>query len=182
MSTRVRKIGKKVGLYTAGTAAVMVGLSALPASHVQAASAPLTVQALIIPTGQAITTPQSLDFGNVVQGGAGTVSINTAGVPSYIGATGAGGTINEGQIRAYGTTGVVVTYNVTDPTITITNGGTGAMQVNGFNIGTDAGGTNEVVTMTGNTMVIPVGGTLNVGGASPIGTYTGSVTINAVFN
>jgi hypothetical protein len=166
----------------AGAAAVMVSLSALPAHYARADTSPLTVEALIVPTGQAITTPQNLDFGNVIQGAAGTVSVNTAGVPSYIGASGAGGTITEGQIRAFGTNGVVVTYNVTDPTVTLTNGGTGAMQVNGFNIGTDAAGPTKAVTMTANTMTVPVGGTLNVGGASPTGTYTGSVTINAVFN
>ena len=176
------KPAKKTAAAATATA-VLVALSALPAQHAAAQNAPLTVEAVLVPTGQAILATQNLNFGDVVQGGAGTVSVNTAGAPTYGGgASSAGGTIQQGIIRAFAATGVVVTYNVTDPTITITDGGTGDMLVNNFNIGTNAGGTAQVIPMTGTTMPIPIGGTLNVGGADPVGTYTGSVTVNAVFN
>ncbi|MBU0799868.1 MAG: DUF4402 domain-containing protein [Alphaproteobacteria bacterium] len=178
------KISKNIRISkkAAASAAVMVMLSALPARYAAAETAPLTVEALIAPTGQAIVATQNLDFGSIVQpGGAGTVTVNTAGAPTYgPGMTPAGAAPSEGIIKAFGTTGVLVEYSL--PANATINSGANSMTVDQFNIGTPAGGLTYSAVMPGTTVNIPVGGRLNVNPGQATGTYTGTVTVNATFN
>lgn len=161
-------------------AAIMIALSAAPQQDARAATDNLDLQAVIIPTGQAILATQNLDFGVVAQSGAGTVTVDTAGSASYaLGAIDAGGTPEEGVIQTFGNINDSVAFTI-PAAATLTNGLGDTMIVDQFNL--NGGGLADTVTLTATNMSIPVGGRLNVGAGQATGTYTGTVTVTATFN
>lgn len=131
----------------------------------------------------AVSAVANLHFGSLVVGaGGGTATINTAGARSV------GGTVTEvtglslqtqGQISVSGSTGLAIELTVLTTTYNIDNGGGDVMAVNNFNLVTNGGGTQEVITLTAPTVTYPVGARLNVAAAQAAGAYTGSYTIRA---
>lgn len=151
-------------------ARLMVGLSVLA----MAAALPEEAAAQI----QSFSCPQKLIFGDAIPCGiANTVVItpgNTQTLNGCLATTGA----------AFSRGRCVVTQqfpirpiqvSITAPTYVISNGGNN-MNVNNFNIMTNAGGRTTTITAVG--LVIPIGATLNVGGNQAAGSYSGTFTVN----
>lgn len=70
-----------------------------------------------------------------------------------------------------------IQIQITSPSFLISSGGNN-MNVNAFNIISDAGGPST--TITAPFVNIPIGATLNVGSTQASGTYTGTFTISVV--
>lgn len=129
-----------------------------------------------------------LDFGNIVPGGtAGTVSINaqTGARTSAGGAIPAGGAPWRATFVAIGIAGRVVSLSLDpSPNIILTRvSGTETMSANQLRVSVDGGGQqpvgpNHTMGVTG-TMVIGVGGQLNVAANQAQGFYTGSFDFTA---
>lgn len=180
MNTRKTRKTKSLNKAMAG-AAIMVALSAAPHQDAHAVTDVLNVEAIIVPTGQAILATQNLNFGSITEVGGGTVTVNTAGaITDSPGAVSIGGTIEQGVIQTYGNPGDTVNFTI--PATAILNNGANTMIVDQFNLRTVAGGLTETIVMTGTNTAIPVGGRLNVGAGQTTGTYTGTVTVTATFN
>lgn len=178
MKTRKKKSAPALNKAMTG-AAIMIALSAAPHQDAHAVTDALDMDAIIIPTGQAILATQNLNFGSISEVGGGTVTVNTAGaVTDSPGAVSLGGTIEEGIIRTFGTTGNSVAFTI--PATAILNNGANTMVVDQFDL--NGGGLTETIIMTNTDTPIPVGGRLNVGAGQAAGTYTGSVTVTATFN
>ena len=166
----------------AGLGAAIVALSipaALPAS---AATGGLDIDAQILASPLAISGTQNMNFG-AFTGSAlgGTVLITPAGGSVYTGVTQVPQiTPTQALASVYGNSGVNIIVSITNPVVTVTNG-TATMQVSQFNIATAAGGATETLNMTSTIMQIPVGATLNVGATQPVGAYTGTFTVNAIY-
>ena len=181
MSTRKKQKSSSVKAALTG-AAIMVALSASPQREAHAVTDALDMEAVIVPTGQAIIATETLNFGNITETGGGTVVVNTAGaITDSPGAVSLGGTISEGMIQTFGNPGDTVNFSI-PASANLTNGLGDTMVVDQFNLRTNAGGLAETIVMTGTNTAIPVGGRLNVGAGQATGTYTGTVTVNATFN
>lgn len=160
-----------------GTA--LVSLSAAGAQDAHAAAGVGNMTAIIL-TPIAVTVPTDLHFGSITVTAAGTVAIDTAGVRGTTGGVTpvvGGGLESEAVISVSSATGVNVVIQMAATTFTVTNGTT-SMDVNTFQVRTNAGGTVETVTLTASPTTYPIGGTLQVGGAEVAGTYTGTFTVN----
>ena len=161
----------------------------------QAATANVGIDAVIL-APITVTPGVNLDFGILTDGGAGgTATVDTADTLSgTTGATsGAGGTIASGTFDIAGSTGNQI--NITTPaSVTIADGGN-TMTVHSFailapaaggggnNTGTAGAGANLASTLTASPAAgYRLGGTLVVGAAQAAGTYSGNVTITAVYN
>lgn len=180
MSMRKKQKSSRVKTALTG-AAIMVALSAHPHNDAHAVTDALDVEAVIIPTGQAILATQNLNFGDISESGGGTVTVNTAGaITDSPGAVSVGGTIEQGVIQTYGNPGDQVDFTI--PATAVLNNGGNTMVVDQFNLRTLGGGLTENITMTGTNTAIPVGGRLNVGAGQATGTYTGAVTVTATFH
>jgi len=180
MSTHKKQPAKSLNKAMAG-AAIMIALSAAPHQDAHAAADTMDIQAVIIPTGQAILATQNLDFGTITEAGGGTVTVNTTGgLTDSPGAVSIGGTVEQGVIQTYGNPGDNVDFSIPASAI-LNNGLGGTMVVDQFNLRTDAGGQTQSIVMPGTNTAIPVGGTLNVGAGQAVGTYTGTVTVTATF-
>ena len=120
-----------------------------------------------------------LNFGNIAASGSNfTVALSAEGVRTSTGGTGTlpsvAGTVTAAEFTASGLTGA--TYAVTLPTsITITDGGTNSMTVNGFE-------SNSTYTLTGGSDTFKVGATLNVGANQVAGAYTGNFNVTVNYN
>lgn len=153
-----------------------------PAPSAHAATGVLQAQAVIMPSTLALTSPQNLNFGAfAVSGGAGSVTINTAGTGTYTGVTQvATPPPSEANIRIFGDVGSSVVISVTDPTVTVFNGAN-TMQVDNFQINTNAGGAMETINMTNATVLVPIGATLNVNAGQAAGSYSGTFTVSVIY-
>lgn len=149
--------------------ALMVGLSvvALAGLAVEDAQA------------QNINCPQPLIFGDLVTcASANTIVVRPDNTRQVNGCLSAGG-------APFSRARCVVTQkfpfrpvqiSVTAATYVISNG-TDSMNVNNFNIVTNAGG--ATTTITAPVINVPIGATLNVNNPQAGGTYTGTFTVNA---
>ena len=152
----------------------------LCASLVPLSFAPVEVnaQATIVVSGTV-----DLNFGIITtNGGSGTVVIDTAGARTTTGTlvtVGGGGLVSQGIFSVSGSTGLAIDLSMTNSTFTVNNGGGGTMNVNGFNMITNAGGTNATITLATSTETYPLGATLNVNASQAAGTYIGSFTVSA---
>jgi len=179
MKRNTRKV--LLGAATLAAVAVAGGVKDADAANVNVS---ITAQ-ILQPLGLAAT--QVMKFGKmtVKAGTGGTVTIGSgadtraaggAGGVSLVGGTGA----NRGGFKfTAGATGLAI--DITGPTKATISAGANTMTVNAFKIGTKAIGATAFVTTLG---AIPasgfrVGGTLNVGAAQAVGSYTGTVTITA---
>jgi len=148
-----------------------------------------------------ITQTAGMNFGILTDTGAGgSATLDTAGtISATSGATSAaGGTVQSGAFTIKASTGRNI--DVTTPaqvTLTGTGGGATAldtMAVNSFsllapaggggasNTGTAATGAAIVANLTAATVTgFTIGGTITVGAAQTTGTYSGSVTVTALY-
>jgi len=130
-----------------------------------------------------VSTTAPLNFGAFTAGAGGTVTITPAGARS---ATGSVSLIpgiaaeSEGRLSIFGSTGVLIDVNLTNPVFTIDDPGAGApMNVGNFDI--DGGGSSVSVTLPSTTSIFPIGATLTVPAAQPGGLYTGIYTVMAEY-
>jgi len=163
-----------------GTALVSISSVAVQKAQAAAGTGPMTA---VILEPIVVSGTQALHFGSITQTGVGTVTIDTAGNRSSTGSVtevvGLGAE-QQGVLSLSGATGVNIVLSMAAATFTVDDAGLGvAMNVNGFNIETAAGGATQTVTITVSPGAIPLGGTLNVGATQVAGTYTGTYTINA---
>ncbi len=167
---------------TMGAALMVLGGGPVGPVPANAATGVLQAQAIIMPSTLALTSPQNLNFGAfAVSGGAGSVTINTAGTGTYTGVTQvATPPPSEANIRIFGDVGSSVVISVTDPTVTVFNGAN-TMQVDNFQINTNAGGAIETVNMTNATLLVPIGATLNVNAGQAAGSYSGTFTVSVIY-
>lgn len=70
-----------------------------------------------------------------------------------------------------------IQINVTSTSVLLNDGGNN-MNVNAFNVRTNAGGT--ITTITGPFFTVPIGATLNVGATQAGGSYSGTVGVTAI--
>jgi len=162
------------------------------ANKVLNACVPLTAGLVPLTCGQAfaqttitivVSTTAVLNFGGFTAGGGGTVTVSTAGARSRTGSVTlipGVGVVSAGSLSIFGSTGVLIDVNLTNPVFTIDNPGAGApMNVSGFDI--DGGGSNVSVTLPTTTAVFPIGATLTVPASQPAGLYTGVYTVMAEY-
>jgi hypothetical protein len=170
-------------LLLAGSA--MVALSSFAAGQAQAVTATGQIKAEIIqPISLAVQ--QSLNFGRMTVGLVGTAVVDTAGVRTNTGGVSliAGGGEQEGIIKITAASALPIDLSVTATKFVVANTAapTKTMNVNNFNIKTNAGGTKTVLTLAGTTKAtVPLGATLNVGAGQTAGVYTGTFTVAAAY-
>jgi hypothetical protein len=163
--------------------AAMVALSPMVAKSVLADSEPIQARALIL---QAVDISElaSLDFGTFSVGATGgnivlnpvAADVVQPGTVNQIGAS----SPNDAKINIKAAIGFPIVVAVATPTITLTaNAGADTMKVSNFNIDTDAGGTNQVITLAAATETAMIGATLTVPGSAVAGSYTANFTVNA---
>jgi hypothetical protein len=160
----------------------MVALSALPAHYARAASANIDIDAIIVTTALLVLQDQPLNFGTFTDtAGGGTVAVDTGGAAVYTGVNDiATASPTEGIIEIKGTPGKNVIITVTNPTFAVTNG-TATMKVSKFDINTNGAGSTNTLNLTAAAIFVPIGATLTVGAAQPAGTYTGSFTVQVIY-
>ncbi len=148
---------------------------------VNAATDDVTIDAVII-TPLTITAVNNLDFGELSVGATGgDAVVSSAGVLSVTGdVAGVGGTPNQGTFDLAGDG--TRAFQVSAPaSVTISSGGNN-MTVDDFTLDAGAAG----VALTGNLVAGAftgnLGGTLTVGASQAPGTYTGTVTLTAIYN
>lgn len=117
-----------------------------------------------------ITQAAELNFGTIITGTAGNVTVSTAGVRSTSGPTLAGGTVAAGAFNLTGSN-VIVDVSV-DASVSLTNGTGGTMSAG---LSTSA----PTVTLVANAGSFTVSGVLAVAAAQPDGVYTGTYTATA---
>ena len=124
-----------------------------------------------------------MNFGTVTtNGGAGTIVVDTFGGRTVTGTLvpiGGAGLVSQGVFSISGSTGLAISMSMTNPTFTVNNGTGGVMNVNNFNMITNAGGSNTTITLATSTETFPLGATLNVSASQPEGTYIGNFTVSA---
>ncbi len=160
----------------------LISLNALSIANAQAATGTGAMSAIIL-TPIVVSGTQALHFGAMTEGGAGgTMIMDTAGARTPGGGVTsvAANTGQSGVISLSGSTGVNIQLSMAAATYTVDDAGAGvAMNVNGWNIRTNAGGATETVSMAASPTTYPLGATLTVGAAQVAGTYTGTYTVNA---
>lgn len=170
--------GKKIGM----AGAALVALSAVVPRSGIAATAPLHINVQIVNSNLLISASKSLNFGSFVNTGAGSILVQPVGATNYNGQTPVG-VVQKAQVKLTGSAGRTVGISVTNPTVVLSNtAATKTMVVSQFQINTDAGGAiNNAITMPGTTRVVPIGATLNVGAGQAVGTYNGTVNVQAIY-
>ncbi len=167
-----------------GTA--LVSLNTLGSTELKATTGAISALATIV-DAITVSSVQALNFGRFVVTASGTITVDTAGADSRTGgltdASGAG-VIQEGIFKIGGTASVPI-----DVTISATNNltGPGTILLGSIDLNTIAGvqasrvGTQAISLPVGGTATFPMGGTITVDAADPVGEYTGSVILNAVY-
>jgi hypothetical protein len=172
---------KTTKILALGTA--MVALT-LPVSYVQAATDALGVEANILASPLAVDATQNLNFGAFTNNGAGgTVEVDTAGSGTYTGVTQILGPVEtEGRVVMTGNAAQPIDIRVVEPGPIIVSHSTAAgvtMEVTNFDI--NGLGKTGTITMTGTTMAVPIGAELTVPAAKPPGAYTGTFTVETLY-
>jgi len=149
---------------------------------VDAATDAVQIQAIVLAPVQ-ITQTRVMNFGSITETAIGTIAVDIADANTETGGvTSIGGTIQAGGYTLQASTGAVV--NVTAPakaTITHTTAPANTMTVDSFTFD-DAGASPYTHTMAGSSDTgLRLGGTLNVASPQVPGTYTGTVTLTAVY-
>ena len=178
-------MSKKTKLLTLGTA--MVALTSMPAINVFAATEALNVEADIVNSALAVTGTQNLHFGAFTNDGAGgTVDVNTLGAGNYVGVTQilAGPAPAEGRVVMTGAAGVPIDIRVlggpTTPILVTHTTAAVTMEVSNFDI--NGLGRTALLTMAGTTMAVPIGAELTVPAGRPPGNYTGTFTVETLYD
>lgn len=177
----------KKKILAAGSA--MVALGALTADNADAATKAIPLQAVVLQQ-IALVASQSLNFGAFSVTGNGTVVISTAGVATPTNANMAGATEHEGILKITAAQGYALDVSVAagPATLTETVGGVATMTADTFVLGdgaglTTAGGGDEAMTatLTAANGTVPIGGTLTFVNGQTTGKYTGSFTVNVLY-
>lgn len=153
-----------------------------PAQAQSSASADATVSATVI---RAITVTKNADlsFGTVVRG-AGTLVVSTAGARSVTQSVGflASSTASAGQFTIGGEGGQAITVTV-PATITLSKGAD-TLSVATSNDLSGAANAQAISGAIGSagTLVVKVGGTLTLTDNTPVGAYSGTLTVSAAYN
>ena len=166
------------------TGAALLSLSPMAVQKAAAATASVQMQAIIL-QAVALASVSSLLFGTFsVTAGVNTVQVRPDGTKADSGGVNhiGGSVFQPGVVNVKASAGYPIDLSVT-AAATVDDVGAGApMNVNAFNIQTNAGGALEAVTLTAGQVAagldVPVGATLNVNAAQLAGTYTGAFTIN----
>lgn len=129
---------------------------------------------------QNLTCVENLIFGEIITcGAAGTVTVRPDNTNTSSCVTIGSAPLSRGRCTVTQSFPFrPIQVNVSAST-TINDGGGNTMSVTSFNIVTNAGGTQH--TQTSPFVDVPIGATLNVGASQAGGTYTGSMTVTAVF-
>ncbi len=158
-------------------------------SHLLSACIPLTivpVSAIAATFPIAVSTSTNIAFGTLDPGvSGGQFRVRPDGSSAPLG----GSTVTSlgplavqpGQISLAGSTGVAIDLSIATATVVLNGNAGGAMNVNDFNIRTNAGGLAETITLTSTTDTFPVGATLTVSAGQTPGAYTGTFTLNASY-
>lgn len=175
---------KSTKLMTLGTA--MVALTSLPAMHAFAVTDSLNIEANIVASPLALNATQSLNFGAFTNDGAGgTVNVDTAGTGNYVGVTQiiSGPATTAGRAVMAGNAGVPIDIRVLgapNPVIVTHTTAAVTMEVTNFNI--NGLGRTGMITMAGTNMQVPIGAQLTVPAGRPPGSYTGTFTLEAIYD
>jgi hypothetical protein len=149
-------------------------------SGAYAASATANATATVV-TPIAISNTADLGFGKFSAGTGGTVVISTAGSRSATGAvvllTGTAGSAATFDVTGDGSATYAITLPGSDATLTRASG-TETMSVGTFISNPSATGTLS----GGGAQTINVGGTLTVGSAQVVGSYTGTFSVSVEYN
>lgn len=153
------------------------------AAGVYAATAgPATGNAQVVIIAPLMLTHNSgakLDFGNVINTTAGTVTVAAKdGSVTTSGVTGQNGTTTADQFTVTGANGIPFTVSAPS-TITVTSGANN-MTINSVTSFCGTGATSSCVASSAGTAV-GVGGTLAVSAAQAVGTYTGTYTLSITY-
>jgi hypothetical protein len=165
-----------VSIGAAGALAVVATSAGLSISA-DAATATFNANARIIPA-ILITNTADLEFADVIPDAvsAETVVIDTAGGRTCSGALLCSGTAGAASFDVTGAANA--TYAITLPGASNIMSGGDSMTVSGF---TDSAGGVGTLSAVG-TDSFTVGGTLSVGAAQPVGTYTGNFIMTVNYN
>lgn len=163
--------------------AVLALLMLSGAAGVYAATAgPATGNAQVVIIAPLTLTHNSgakLDFGNVINTTAGTVTVAAKdGAVTTSGVAGQNGTTTADQFTVTGANGIPFTVSA-PASITVTNGANN-MTINSVTSFCGTGATSSCVASTGGTAV-GIGGTLTVSAAQAAGSYTGTYTLNITY-
>jgi hypothetical protein len=159
--------------------AILLSLTAVVASAQAAGSASATASAFAkVITPIAITKTADLNFGTIISGPAGTVTVSPSGVET---ATGGATALNPNpnvSAALFSVTGEPSTaYSISLPSsISITNGAQ-SMTVNAFTSNPTPGG----VLSAGGSQSLQVGATLAVATNQAIGNYSGTFSVTVAY-
>lgn len=139
--------------------------------------------AILNPGTPALAPIDDLNFGEIItSGGAGTVTISTAGAPTLAGVSLTGGSPHQqGVMRVLGNPAAQVDVNIVPGAYFVTNGAV-TMPVTAFDLGAGANNPALVTIGGGGTYDLNIGATLGVGAGQQAGTYTGTFTVNADYH
>jgi len=158
--------------------AVLLSLTAIAASAQAAGSASASASAFAkVITPIAITKTADLNFGTIISGPAGTVTVSPSGVETASGATVLNPNPNV-SAALFSVTGEPSTaYSITLPSsISITNGAQ-SMTVSSFTSNPTPGG----VLSAGGSQSLQVGATLAVGTNQAVGNYSGTFSVTVAY-
>lgn len=155
--------------------------AAFAAGQAQAANQSGVAKTVLLgPASMVNTAP--LDFGNIIPGPGGTVTINAqTQAVTYVGAVSAGGgTISTAKFVATGTPNRTVTLSLSPSPIVLTSGAN-SMTVNQIRISVNGGGPQPLGPNPNlgplGVINFAIGGRLNVAANQPAGSYTGSFSL-----
>jgi Mat/Ecp fimbriae major subunit len=158
----------------AGLAIASLGLSSNAFAATATADAEADIIAALTVTLDTVNNRDALDFGTLAESGAGgTITLTPAGSPTCGSGLVCAGPYNTPNFDIVGATGGTVNISLTSANITLTGPGT-AMPL--------ALTLSDVQMVLDGTDSFDVGGTLTVGANQAVGTYTGSMEVNVVYN
>ncbi len=144
----------------------------LAATGAQAATTANGTATAEILTTLTVAPTRSLDFGQIAANGAGTVAIASNGNVTCSALLVCTGAPTSAAFDVAGTAGVAYAATITTPSVSLSDGGTNTMTLDGFSIGYPFG-----TTLAAGASAFEVGGTLHVGATQVAGAYSGSFTV-----
>jgi hypothetical protein len=158
----------------ASVALASLGLSAPAWAVTETANAEAEILAALDVTLDG--TRDTLDFGSIAESGAGgTVTLTPAGALTCGTGLVCGGTIETPNFDIDGEAGATVNISLTATNISLTSG------ANTMGVALTSSSVTQVLDGSG-VGTFDVGGVLTVGANQAVGTYTGSLEVNVVYN
>ena len=158
----------------AGLAIASLGIASAASAATDTATAEAEIIAALDVTLD--TTRNTLDFGTIAESGAGgTLMLTPAGAATCGSGLVCAGTTETPNFDIDGEAAAAVNISLTSNNITLTSG------ANSMGVALTLSAATLVLSGTG-TGTFDVGGTLTVGANQAVGTYTGSLEVNVVYN